>query len=48
MKEKSIELREKILALVSEYYNSEHIKNTYKHGDPIKYSGRVYDEHELL
>lgn len=40
-------IREQILSLVTEYYRSEHIKPEYKHGDPIPYGGRVYDEKEL-
>ena len=41
------ELREQILTLVKEYYSEAH-KRSYKPGDPIRYSGRVYDENELV
>lgn len=40
-------IREQILSLVTEYYQSEHIKPEYKQGDPIPYGGRVFDEKEL-
>ena len=40
--------REKILSLVSEYYDQYHNKNKeYVIGDRIPYSGRVYDEKEM-
>lgn len=40
--------REKILSLVSEYYEQYHNKNReYVVGDRIPYSGRVYDEKEM-
>ena len=42
-------LRDKILALTEEYYRaSQTDKKPYQPGDPIRYAGRVYDEHELV
>ena len=45
--QKGQELRRQILDLVKEYYETEHIKPSYKPGDPIPYGGRIYDEREL-
>lgn len=42
------ELRGKILELVKEYHGSTNTKASFKPGDPIRYAGRVYDEHEMI
>ncbi len=41
-------LKEQILKLVSEYYKENHVKKEYEPGDRINYSGRVYDEEEIV
>lgn len=45
--EKGKEIRKNILALVDEYYKTEHIQKPYELGDRISYGGRVYDEKEM-
>ncbi|MEE1010352.1 MAG: lipopolysaccharide biosynthesis protein RfbH [Agathobacter sp.] len=43
------EIKNEINELVKEYYNQNHKKKEeYKPGDRINYSGRVYDENELI
>ena len=42
------ELKNEILALVSEYYMQTFANRNYSPGDPISYGGRVFDEQELL
>ena len=44
---KQEELCAKISALVSEYYKTFHVKDSFRPGDPVKYAGRVYDEREI-
>lgn len=47
--EKSMLLHDQILSMVAEYYKEYHeVKNTYNEGDKIHYSGRVYDESEMI
>lgn len=41
-------LKEKIMELVKQYYQENHVKSEYKVGDRISYAARVYDEEELL
>ncbi len=42
------EAREEILAMVEEYYQAFHQKNSeYKEGDKISYAARVYDQEEM-
>jgi CDP-6-deoxy-D-xylo-4-hexulose-3-dehydrase len=45
--DKSSLLREKILNLTREYYKETFILDSYKHGDRIPFSGRVFDSEEL-
>ncbi|MCQ2505583.1 MAG: lipopolysaccharide biosynthesis protein RfbH [Lachnospiraceae bacterium] len=46
---KSEEIKDKILSLVKEYYNLEHKeKKEFEPGDRICYSGRVFDEDEMV
>ena len=40
--------KEPILELVRQYYRENHQKKAYEPGDRINYSGRVYDEEELV
>lgn len=43
------EIRNEIHKLVEEYYEENHAKNrAYKKGDKVNYSGRVYDQDELI
>ena len=43
------EIKNEIRVLVKEYYNTVHNQNTVFHeGDKINYSGRIYDEQEIL
>ena len=43
------EIKNEFNELVKEYYNQNHKKKEeYKPGDRINYSGRVYDENELI
>ena len=42
------ELKQQILSLTAEYYRAGSAKKPFNPGDPIRYAGRVYDEHELM
>ena len=43
------EIKNEIQVLVKEYYKTVHNQNTVFHeGDKINYSGRIYDEQEIL
>jgi len=44
----SNDIKEKILSLVSEYADMYHKPRTYKPGDKLSYSGRVYDNLEMV
>lgn len=41
------ELRERILADVTEYYHRAHLPKPFQPGDKVHYAGRVFDEQEL-
>ncbi len=41
------ELRERILADVTEYYRQAHLPKPFQPGDKVHYAGRVFDEQEL-
>jgi len=44
----SNDIKEKILSLVSEYADTHHKPRTYKPGDKLSYSGRVFDSAEMV
>jgi CDP-6-deoxy-D-xylo-4-hexulose-3-dehydrase len=41
------QIKKQIFELVEEYYNSVHKSDSYKEGDPVPVSGRVYDSTDL-
>jgi len=48
MKDTQLDLRERILKSVKEYYEKTFSARGFSAGDPIPYGGRVFDENELL
>lgn len=43
-----MDAKKKIIELVREYYQTNHIKKEYETGDRITYAARVYDEKEII